>query len=443
MGLLSKALAAPFRLYHSVQDEIAKDRRLRLDDPTGWSRFGGRESAAGKRVGLDSAMQLSAVWACVKITAQAVSSLPCIVYEKDAAGSRKRIDDGIAELIAPDGSPNADQTPLEFWEGQVAWLVTQGNAYAEKVESRGRLTALQPLPSSKVTPHRREDGTLVYRYSDRGKVEELPRDKVMHLKGFGQALSNPDMGMSPIAAGVQSLGAAMAAQESGASTFANGGRPTGFFLFDQQLSAEQREQARAALVAPLQGSSRAGGVGILEAGVKWQSVSLNPEDMQMLETRRFDVEEICRWWGVPPIIVGHAAEGQTMWGSGVEHILISWLVLGIDPICDRIEARIRKQLLRPYGHRRRYAEFNREALLQMDSTAKANFLSQMVQNGLMDRNEGREKLNLARRDGADQLTAQTNLAPLERLGTEPEGSQMRQAMRSWLGLDETREERDQ
>src|SRR5690606_35809640 len=122
--------------------------------------------------------------------------------------------------------------------------------------------------------------------------------------------------------------------------------------------------------------------------------------------------------------------------TGVEHILISWLTLGIDPLCDRIEARIKKQLIRPTGSRRRYAEFNREALLQMDSTAKANFLSSMVQNGLMDRNEGRAKLNLPNRDGADKLTAQTNLAPLDKLGGDVNaGAAAREALRNFLGIE--------
>jgi HK97 family phage portal protein len=434
MGFLVKAAAAPFKLFNAISDEIAKERRLRLTDGNSWSSYFGRESNSGKTVSIESSMQLSAAWSCIKLSAQAVSSLPGAMYEKKADDSRVKVeDDDIADVIF--GSPNEDQTPLEYWEGTVAWLMTSGNAYSEKVYTGRTLSALQPLMSTHCKPWRKNDGELIYKVTDRGKTEELPRDKVFHIKGFGQGLKNADEGLSPIAAGVHSLGAAMASQEAAAKTFANGMRPTGFFLFDQVLREDQRKQAHKALVEPLQGSSQAGGVGILEAGVKWQNVSLNPEDAQMLETRRFDVEEICRWFGVPPIIIGHAAQGQTMWGTGVEAILIAWLTLGIDPICDRIEARIQKQLIRPTGKKRRYAEFNREALLQMDSKAKANFLSSMVQNGLMDRNEGRAKLNLPNRPGADQLTAQTNLAPLDKLGDAAgDGNQVRAAMMAWLGI---------
>ncbi|WP_353474795.1 phage portal protein [Salipiger sp. H15] len=429
MGLVTRALAAPFKLMNAVRDEVAKERRLTTQNGAGWARFAGRSSTAGKVVSQDSALQVAAVWACIKITAQAVSSLPLAMYEKQGNDSRVKIDDTLAEVLTD--SPNRDQTPLEFWEGQVAWLLAGGNAYAEQTMIGTRLTSLAPLGGS-CRPKRKADGTLVYLVTDRGKTEELPRDKVFHIKGFGQGLQDIDLGLSPIAAGTNSIGAAMAAQEAAAVTFSNGMRGSGFFQFDQQLTPEQREMARKNLIEPLRGSGKAGGIGLLEAGTTWQSISLNPEDAQMLETRRFDIEEICRWFGVPPIIIGHAADGQTMWGSGVEQILLSWLTLGIDPICDRIEARIKKQLIRPTGRRRVYAEFNREALLQMDAQAKASFLSSMVQNGLMDRNEGRAKLNLPRRDGGDQLTAQTNLAPLDRLGATGAGTEVRNALRHWL-----------
>lgn len=439
MGFLVKAAAAPFKLWNAVSNEIAKERRLGLTDGHGWSSFFGRESNSGKLVTIDSAMQLSTTWACIKLNAQAASSLPLAIFEKMDNDSRAVVaDDEIAEIIGSDGSPNADQTPLEFWEGVVAWLMTSGNAYAVKEFAGKKLSSLEPVMSTHCKPTRKADGTLIYRVTDRGRTEELPRDKVFHVKGFGQSLKNLDEGLSPIAAGVHSLGAAMAAQEAAGKTFANGMRPTGFFLFDQTLSGPQREQAHKVLVEPLKSSSNAGGVGILEAGVKWQSVSLDPEDAQMLETRRFDVEEICRWFGVPPIIIGHAAQGQTMWGTGVESILIAWLTLGIDPICDRIEARIKKQLIRPTGNRRRYAEFNREALLQMDSKAKAEFLSKVVNNGLMTRHEGRSKLNLPRVSdpNADKLTVQSAMVPLDQLGKPQEGSQARAAMLAWLGINQ-------
>lgn len=435
MGIVGRIKTALGVRSDARSAEAEKQRRLVASSPLGWNGFG-RTSASGRTVSLETTLQLSAAWACVKLSAQAVASLPLPIFEKQADGSRKQVDgdDDLAQLL---DSPNADQTGLEYWEGKVAWLLAAGNAYSEISEnSRKRPIALQPLPSSAMQAKRNRDGELEYHFRDRGKTEILPREKVFHIKGFGQNLQNPDLGLSPIAVGVQSLGAAMASQMAAAGTFSNGMRPTGFFLFDQLLSEKQREEAKKSLIDPLTGSGQAGGVGILEAGVKWQPVSFNPDDAQMLETRRFDIEEICRWFGVPPILIGHAGAGQTMWGTGIEQLLIAWLTLGVDPICDRIESRIRKQLIRPYFGPRRYAEFNREALLQMDSKSKAAFLSTCVQNGLMSRNEGRAKLNLPRVEGGDALTAQTNLAPLGNLGGAGPLNSLRAALQAVLSTDE-------
>lgn len=414
---LARAIAAPVVFFQTVAEEIAKQRRLTTTDPAGWS-FLGTSSTAGKSVTLTNALKLATVWACIRVNAQAASSLPLVFRETQRDGTKRIVSDdrfGVAEILGQ--SPNADQTPLEFWETQIAWLLCRGNAYAEKVTSpRGRLQSLEVLRADLVTPRRLPDNTLVYEFRDRGKIERLPRSRVMHLKGFGQGLVDRDLGLSPIAAGANVLGAAMAADESAARFFSKGMQPSGFFKFDTVLSPEDRELARENLIKPMTGSGNTGSVGILEGGTSFDAISLNPEDAQLLETRAFNVEEICRLFGTPPIIIGHAPQGQTMWGSGVEQVLLSWLTLGIDPICDRIEARIHKDLLRGTGQNALEARFDREALLQMDSKAKADFLSRMVQNGIYTRGEARERLHMPRREGTDTLTAQTNLAPLNQLG---------------------------
>jgi len=412
-----------------TREQIAeKQQRLNLKDGAGWAAAYGMNNHAGKTVTLNTAMQLATVWSCVRLTAQAVSCLPLSIYEKRGNDDRVKVDadDYLVDVLCD--SPNEDQTPLEFWETMVAWMVTTGNGYAEKVEIGTRLSALQPLPSTHCTPIRDAENVLKYTFNDRGKTEVLPRDKVFHLKGFG---FGGDVGLSPIRFGSQAFGSAIAIDEAAGKLFGKGLQASGVLSANTTLQKEQREDL-AKIMEKFIGSSNAGKLMILEAGLKYDRLSLSPVDAQMLENKRFSVEEICRWFGVPPIIIGHAAQGQTMWGSGVEQILLAWLTLGIDPLCDRIEARIKKQLIRPTGNRRRYAEFNREALLQMDSAAKAAFLSTMTQNGLMTRNEGRAKLNLPRVDGGDELTAQTNLAPLKALGAASDGNAARAALRAWL-----------
>lgn len=404
--------------------EVAKQQRLRLSDGSALGWILGRESSAGKKVNLQTTLQLATAWACIRLTATAVASLPAAVYEKGSDGSRvSRDDHELAELLL--SSPNASQTPLEFWETKVGGLVARGNSYSERVFSGSRLTALEPVSARPV----RIDGVLKFNVHDRGKEETLPADKIWHLKGFN---FGGDEGLSPIALGVHSLGSAMAADETAARIFANGLQQPLFINSGQtKLTPEQRNDLRS-MFKKFVGSDNAGKVMVLEQGMSPIPFTLNPEDAQMLDSRRFNVEEMCRWYGMPPIIIGHAADGQTMWGTGVEQILIAWLTLGINPLCRRIEARVTKDLV-PVGQKRRIQfEFNREGLLQADSQAKAEYLSKMVQNALMTRNEARAKLNLPKVPGGDTLTAQTNLAPLDQLGQG--GGDVSAQMRFLLGI---------
>jgi HK97 family phage portal protein len=439
MGLISwtaaKAAAGAYRVFASVSDEIAKERRLRLTDGVAWSQFFGREGAAGKVVTNHTAMQLSAFWACVRLTALAVSSLPITIYQKQKDGSREAFQDHpLADII--ENSPNIDQTSLEYWESVVAWLCVNGNACSQIMRSGKYVSNLTIMPNA--YPERNSDGVLVYKFSDRGKSYTLPRDKVFHIKGFG---FGGDSGLSAVRYGVQTFSTAIAAVETAGKMFSNGMQANGVLSSDQVLTKQQREQLQG-IMQTYAGSEKAGKLMILEANLKYQALTLSPVDAQLLEQQRFSVEEICRWLGVPPIIIGHAAQGQTMWGSGVEQIMLAWLTLGINPICERIERRITKQLIDPSEQRRVYAEFNREGLLQMDSTAKAAFLSAMTQNGLMTRNEGRSKLNMPKsaQPAADQLTAQSNLAPLDKLGAATGSQQAQAAMRAWLGIEDTTHE---
>jgi len=391
-----------------------------------WSYFAGGSSASGKSVTDYSALQLAAAWACVRLNSEAVASTPVHLFERDGKGGRNRVDHPLATIISD--SPNSEQTAFEFWGAIAAWLMVRGNAFAEIDRTGGRLTSLNIIPADQVQVARNEAHDLRYRFTDRNKLIDLPAESVLHIRGFG---FGGDLGLSPITFGVQTLGGAIAADEAAGKLFGNGAMPSGILQTEHELSDVQRKQL-SGILKQYSSSTNAGKVMVLESGLKFEQLSLNPEDMQMLETRRFHIEEICRWFGVPPIIIGHAAQGQTMWGTGVEALIIQWLTTGLNPLFTRIEKRIGKQLLVPGERSRYYAEFSRESLLQADSAAKIAFLSGAVQNGLMTRNEGRAKLNLPAVDGGDALTAQTNLAPLEQLGaTDP-----RDTMRNALGIDQ-------
>lgn len=405
-------------------------RPFGLTDTAPWALFYGSASHSGKAVTVDSALQLSTFWACVRLTAGVVSAMPLQIYSKEANGSRIAVPDHpLAHLLSV--SPDGERTALEFWEAMVGWMLVSGNAYAEIVRSGDRIIALNLLPSDQVQV-RREQGELRYVFTQEGQRVELPAESVLHLKGFG---FGGDLGLSVVRYGAQTFGSAIAAEEAAGKLLGNGMMPSGVLEADQELTGEQRQQLTN-ILKQYASSSNAGKMMVLEAGLKFRQLSLNPEDGQLLATRAFEVEEICRWFGVPPVVVGHAANGVTAWGSGIEQLILQWLTSGLNNICTRIEKRIQLSLIPRNEWGRVYVEFNRESLLQMDSAAKIAFLSSAVQNGLMSRNEARAKLNFpADADpSADKLTVQTNLAPLDKLG---EAADPRAEIRRAIGLEET------
>lgn len=384
-------------------------KRLTARDDGLYEVIGGTDSWSGERVSVQGALNLSAFWACARITSQTIATLPLTIYERKANGDKVPAPNHVLYRLLHD-SPNADQTAVEFWEGRVLGLCTTGNGYAEKIEGRGGLIALNPMPADTIV-RRMESGALEYRFYDRGKEEKLPEEKVFHIKAFGDG----DVGMSPVEYARQTLGIAIATEKAAGQTFSKGMRAKGFFTFPQKLDPEQREQARKNFAERYSGPD-APGVGILEAGVDFKAVNISPKDAELILSRRFNVEEICRWLGVPPIVIGHAAEGQTMWGSGVEQIMQSWLTLGLRPYLKRIEQAISKRLLKPAEQLRYFAEFNVEGLLRANSQGRAEFYSKMVQSAGMTPNEMRSKENLPPMDGGDQLLINSTLIPLALAG---------------------------
>lgn len=392
---------------------VADKKQARL-----WGKLlSGGENWAGKNVSVDSALQMSAVWACVRLTSETVGTLPLMLYRRHADGGREVAAEHPLYALLHD-LPNADQTAVEFWEGVVLSLLLNGNAFAEKVRGGdGRIVALLPMAFDRTSLRRNEDGAIEYRFNDRGRVRTLSEDEVFHVRGFG---NGGDVGLSPIAYARQTLGIAMAADEAAGSMYSNGVRPSGVLEMPGILKNDQRKDIRENIVGPLSGSSNAGGVFVLEGGMKFTAVSLSPKDAEMATARRWHVEEICRWFGMPPILIGHASEGQTMWGTGVGQIKQGWYTLTLRALLRRIEASISRSLIAPQDRPLLSAVFNVEGFLRADSEARFGLYATMVQNGLRTRNEVRELENLPSIDGGDDLTVQSNLTPLQTLGQAAE-----------------------
>ena len=374
--------------------------------------IGGVSSAAGKIVNANKAMCVSAVWSCIRRSSEMIGALPGGLFQKDSNGTRVSIDDDLVSILGV--KPNAHQTSMEFWEGQVAQILLDGNGISERLNNGNRLVGLSPIHGA--TPKwDRSTRSFNYEFMDRGKRQVLPAEKVFHIRGFG---AGDGIGLSAIKHGAQSIGSALAADETAGAVFANGLLGVTAIETDGDLTDEQRGQLQT-LLDTFRASKNAGKILPLEHGFKLKNMQINPEDAQLLETRRFQVEDVCRWFGVPPIVIGHASEGQTMWGSGVEAILLAWLTMGINPMLRRIEKRILCDLVPSAKRSRWFWEWNREAMLQMDSRAKGDFLLKMRMAGFMSGDEGRDKLNLPRRGGQnDELLVQTALQLVDLLGKE-------------------------
>lgn len=389
-------------------------RKLTARDGELYEAFGGAETWAGEHVSAQSALNLSAFWACTRVTSQTIASLSLDLLEKKSDGTKVRVAGHPLGNLLHD-SPNASQTAMEFWEGRVLHLCTVGNGFAEKTEnSRGDLLSLEPMPST-TWAERRRDGSLRYKFDDRGKTVELPEEKVFHIKAFGDG----DMGMSPVEQARQTLGIAIAADRAAGETFGKGMRAKWFFTFPNQLSPEQREQAKKNF-AERYSAKGAPGIGILEAGVDFKAVNISPKDAEMILNRRFNVEEVCRWLGVPPIIIGHAAEGQTMWGTGVESIMQSWYTLSLRTQLKRIEQAITKRIMTPAQRLRFAVKFNYEDLLRSDTKARAAFYQTLLNAGVMTINEVRKLEGLPPVEGGDVPRMQMQNVPITEAGQEPD-----------------------
>lgn len=380
-----------------------------------WAGYYGQENFAGEIVTAHGAMQLSAFWAGVRLISETIATLPISIYERADNGDKRAVSSHPLYSILHD-SPNADQTAVEFWEGRMLGLCTGGNGYAEKVEGAGgRLISLDRMPADTVVV-RTEAGALEYRFYDRGKEEKLPESKVFHIKGFGDG----DVGMSPVTYARNTLGLAKATDRHAGQLFAKGGRSKGFFVMPpsaKPLTPQQRADALQNLVAANSGPN-APWAGILEGGVDFKSVTMSSRDAELLLNRRFNVEDVCRWLRIPPILIGHSAEGQTMWGTGVEQIILAWLMTGLRPYLVRTEQAAKKRLLTAADRARGlFVEFNVEGMLRADSAARAELMSKMIQNAALTPNEWRRKENLSPMDGGDQLFINSTLAPLSQAGS--------------------------
>lgn len=384
---------------------------LRLDDYSGWEGFA-VSNAAGQNVNTTNILQLSTVWACVRLISETIGTLPLGMYERTSAGKKPAPQHDLDSILGI--QPNIDSIASVFWEAVVAAMLLRGNAYCEKLMAGNRVIGLEFLYPSRLNISRSVNNQPVFIYTGtNGHQRQIDRSRIWQLPGWSL---DGKSGVSVVAYGAEVFGAALATDTAASSTFKNGLRPTTWFKYPKILKENQRKEARELIENRLSGSINSGKSVILEADMEVGTIGIPPKDAQLLESRAFSVEELCRWFRVPPWMVGHT-EKSTSWGSGIEQQMIGFLTFTLSPWLKRIEQSIVKDLLSPADRLRFYPKFKVEGLLRSDSAGRSAFYSTMVNNGIYTRDEVRELEDKSPMGGnASVLTVQTALTPIDELG---------------------------
>lgn len=388
---------------------------------TGYQVSGGSSTAttAGMSVTDERALKVSAVWACVQLIANSVSGLPISVFNDTDTG-RKPIDRRhfLKDLLIY--RPNQYMKPRDFRSAMTVQMALWGNAYAEIIRLGDRPVALMPLRPGRMTPYITESGDLQYHYNLQYGVKIYAQQSILHLKGFGM---DGIVGASRNDYAREAYGLTVAAETFAAKQFANGGRPGGTINFDAFLTSEQRAQAKKLYEGLSEGAINSNRLWILEGGSKYEALDFAADQMQMLGTRLQQLSEIARFFGVPGVMIGAGETGSSAWPASFEQQMLAFLTFTLQAYLDEWESALVHALL-PMGSSIGI-DHDTAPLVKMDSTARSNYWSRLVQNGLATRNEGRIAMNLPRSadEGADRLTVQTNLVQLEDLKDVSEASE--------------------
>lgn len=367
-----------------------------------------------KDYGIDGALQVSAVWACVELLSDNIASLPLFVYEREpGADGHKNLARGTELWKLLHDNPNRRNTPMEFWQFMTLNFILRGNAYARVVRNAaGEAIELLPLSSDQVEVEVDSTGKVVYKYSFEGKIIVYDERSILHWKDKGNGI----YGMSRLDYMRSSVGVAISSQNHTEQGYRKSGRRPGVFMIDKLLTQEQREKIRKNYSGLVEGSDD--DLLVLEAGAKFEPLSLSPADLQLLDTRKFAVEDIARWFGVSSVMINDTAK-TTTWGTGITELIEGFYKFRLRPMLEGLEQAIERRVLTP-GQREKYTvEFSLDAILRGSFRDRLEAASTAVNNGLMTRNEYRQLENLPPKDGGDILTVQLALTNLENLSASP------------------------
>ena len=376
-------------------------------------------SSSGKTVTERSAMQMTAVYSCVRILAEAVAGLPLHLHRYTKDGGKKKAIDHPLYLLLHD-EPNPEMSSFVFRETLMTHLLLWGNAYAQIIRNgKNEVVALYPLMPNKMSVDRDEHGQLYYTYY-RGPDEAIKNKEfavtlrttdVLHIPGLG---FDGLVGYSPIAMARNAIGMAIACEEYGAKFFANGAAPGGVLEHPGTIKDPQR--VRESWQSTFGGSGNANKIAVLEEGMKYTPIGISPEQAQFLETRKFQINEIARIFRVPPHMVGDLDKSSF---SNIEQQSLEFVKYTLDPWVIRWEQSIMRALLSAEEKSEYFVKFNLEGLLRGDYQSRMNGYAIGRQNGWMSANDIRELENLDRipaEEGGDLYLINGNMLPMRDAG---------------------------
>ena len=362
---------------------------------------------SGKVVNEKSAMQTTAVYACVRILSETIASLPLHTYQKTDKGKEKAIDHSLYHLLHDE--PNPEMTSSVFRETLMGHLLLWGNAYAQIIrDGRGKIMAIYPLMPDKMMVHRSEGGELYYSYSKEGKEYVLKHWEVLHIPGLG---FDGLMGHSPIAMAKNAIGMAIATEEYGANFFNNGANPGG--VLEHPGILKDPERVRKSWNSVYAGSGNAHKVAVLEEGMSFKPIGIPPEQAQFLQTRKFQLNEIARIFRVPPHMIGDLEKSSF---SNIEQQSLEFVKYTLTPWLSRWEMAMKKSFLSPSEKKDYFIKHNVEGLLRGDYKTRMEGYSIGIQNGFLSPNDVRELEDLNTIEHGDVYAVNGNMLKLEDIG---------------------------
>lgn len=395
----------------------ARDKPQNLLPGSSYSFFFG-PTTSGKQVNEYTAMQTTAVYACVRILSEALASLPLHLYRYTDTGKERVYDHPLARLLHDE--PNPEMTSFVFRETLMSHLLIWGNAYAQIIrDGGGRVLGLYPLLPNQVAVDRDKRGELVYAYTyalgenpnASQRTVNLSTHEVLHIPGLG---FDGLVGYSPIAMAKNAVGMTIACEDYGASFFANGANPGG--VLEHPGVLKDPKKVRESWNEVYRGSHNAHKVAVLEEGMKYQQIGIPPEEAQFLETRKFQINEIARLYRIPPHMVGDLEKSSF---SNIEQQSLEFVKYTLDPWVIRWEQALQKALLLPGEKTRYFIKLNVDGLLRGDYAGRMSGYATARQNGWLSANDIRalEDLNpIPDEEGGNLYLINGNMTKLKDAG---------------------------